>query len=79
MTAKRDAVRFEVEWVSSARWGTVIARPLDEGDFELDESGTLHGCPVVAMALPRALDAKGQQRDDLFAFDVARSSSRSTR
>lgn len=64
------SIRFEVEYVSRARVSVVMARQIDPGGFEIDENSSLHGCSVLGMQMPRALDAHGQQRFDLFVFNV---------
>lgn len=64
------SIRFEVEYVSRARFSTIMARQIDLGDFEIDENTSLHGCSVLGMQIPRALDAHGQPRFDLFVFNV---------
>ena len=68
--SRMTSFRFEVEWISSAPLSTVMARRLDQGDFRIDEDSTLHGCPVLGMQMPLALDRNGKRRFDLFAFHV---------
>lgn len=59
---------FEVEG-SSPSVGAVFARVLEgRADFKLGEGATLEGVRVVGVRVPRALDAEGHQRQDLFGF-----------
>ena len=66
--------QFEIEWagvVAGVR-GIVLARVVGARDFRVDVGTTLGGyrlCPTLEM--PRALDADGRQREDLFAFELA--------
>jgi hypothetical protein len=66
-----DTVELEVEW--AGRVGPtayVTARVLEPGaDFTVEEGSTLAGAPLHAwLDVPRALDAQGSARFDLFAF-----------
>jgi hypothetical protein len=50
--------------------GYVVARVLDPvAQFVVSSAATLGGCPVEQwLEMPRALDADGRQRMDLFGF-----------
>ena len=64
---------FEVESVLEIthRGAIVFARALDAKPFENLEKATLNGCPIEPWTdIPRIQDSKGQQRLDLFAFQL---------
>jgi hypothetical protein len=63
-------VQFEVEQTLSTKGqALVIARQIGHGDFILGQSQRLGGLPIHAVVTaPRALDASGQPRLDIFAF-----------
>jgi hypothetical protein len=56
--------------IATDRRAYVIARLAEEtADFGVDDGSLLAGCPVeLWLDVPRALDADGRQRRDLFAF-----------
>jgi hypothetical protein len=56
--------------LEAGRHGYVFVRHLDEcTDFRIDEEARLAGCRVAPwLEVPRALDADGRQRRDLFVF-----------
>ena len=63
-----DAVWFEVESVLE-RGRTLMAARLDRGDFRLLPDTQLSGLPIEPhLSMPRATDADGSPRFDLFAF-----------
>lgn len=62
-------IKFAIEWIARDR-SYVLARQLDAGDFSFPGGARLGGRIVTAISMPRALDADGRQRADLFAFQV---------
>ena len=66
--------QFEIEWagvVAGVR-GIVLARVLGPREFRVDVGATLGGCHLrPTLEMPRALDADGRQREDVFAFELA--------
>ena len=63
-----DAVWFEVESVLE-RGRTIMAARLDRGDFRLLPDTRLNGLPIEPhLSMPRATDADGSPRFDLFVF-----------
>jgi hypothetical protein len=69
-TVAPTPIRFAVEW-TSPRLRVVAARRLDDGDFFLTPRLRLDPYPVHSFQIPRALDADGNPRRDLFAFWVS--------
>ena len=62
-------MRFKIEFALEPRIGAVFARHLDDADFTLVDGSTLGGIPIKPeLTMPRALDADGNPRMDLFAF-----------
>lgn len=63
-------MRFQIEAVlPNVAQGSVVARMLDNGDFELNSNSRLHGVPIEPRTeVPRAHTEHGQPRSDLFVF-----------
>jgi hypothetical protein len=64
------SLRFEIEYVSRDR-RTVLARQIDPGPFAWPSGTTLGEVAVAHVSVPRALDAVGRPRTDLFAFSLS--------
>jgi hypothetical protein len=61
-------IEFVVETVLKSR-GYILARICHPVDFSLTRAATLSGISILPiLQQPRALDASGCQRTDLFAF-----------
>lgn len=66
-------VRFEVEVVIDASGrAIVLARLLAPAGFVVNDSSRLNGAAVRSFDMPRAKDASGNQRTDLFGFVLVR-------
>jgi len=64
-------IPFEIEFVFRRRPTVVFARILESQDFGLVEGARLGGVPIApVVTAPRALDADGQPRTDIFAFTL---------
>ena len=62
-------MRFVIEFI--ARDGCyVIARQLDSGNVDSPPGTLLAGRRIRGISIPRALDADGKPRTDLFAIQV---------
>jgi hypothetical protein len=67
-------IQFVVEGLLKSQ-GYVLARICEPADFSLTSSATLNNIPILPiLQQPRALDALGQQRCDIFAFVLRRQS-----
>ena len=62
-------MRFVVEWIAP-QGEYLLARQLDDGAFEF-AGARLGGRLVRAVSMPRALDAAGKPRTDLWAFAMS--------
>lgn len=62
-------MRFEIEFADQRR-RYVIARKLDDGAFEWPPGTTLGGRRILTVSIPRALDAQGCPRTDLWALEL---------
>ncbi len=67
------AIPFQIEFVMPDR-GFVLARQLEPGPFRVVEGSTLGGCALdpKALDIPRAHNADGSPRLDIFAFLLER-------
>ncbi len=66
-----EPVCFEIEYVFDRSPVIILARRVEAIDFVLTEESTLNGCPVQKhLEMPRALDAAGSPRLDIFAFTL---------
>ncbi len=54
----------------------LIARLLNNGDFQLTECSTFGGFELKAVSMPRALDDEGNPRFDIFAINLKDKSKR---
>ena len=69
MLCATTRMRFKIEYALEPRIGAVFAQRLDDDDFTLVDGATLGGIPIQPeITMPRALDADGNPRMDLFAF-----------
>lgn len=46
----------------------ILARRLDDHDFMVRDGSLLNGAPIAAADMPRALNAVGKARNDLWGF-----------
>jgi hypothetical protein len=66
---KPRVVRFQIDFVAPDR-SYVFARQLDGGDFSWPAGARLAGRLIRGVTAPRALNAAGRPRLDLFAFSL---------